>query len=69
MRIQKIGPSYRVFKRRSTNWKGNVGNQSVLEDEELTPQFKLWADECSQLCGGLDILGTNFLPFFNSISN
>jgi hypothetical protein len=30
-RIQKIGPYYRVFKRVSMNWKGNVGNMSMIE--------------------------------------
>lgn len=43
------------------NWKGNVGNSSILEDGELTPEFKLWADECSLLCGGIDILGLDLL--------
>eukprot|EP01121_Diplochlamys_sp_Union-15-3_P011736 TRINITY_DN342_c0_g1_i4.p1 TRINITY_DN342_c0_g1~~TRINITY_DN342_c0_g1_i4.p1 ORF type:complete len:234 (-),score=33.48 TRINITY_DN342_c0_g1_i4:393-1094(-) len=44
-RIQKIGPNYRAFKRTSGNWKGNVGNMSVLEDLEMTSKFKNWADE------------------------
>lgn len=34
MRIQKIGPNYRGFKRMSPNWKGNVGNMSILSDME-----------------------------------
>lgn len=36
MRIQKIGPHYRAFKRTSPNWKGNVGNMSIIEDMPLT---------------------------------
>jgi hypothetical protein len=36
-RIQKIGPYYRVFKRVSMNWKGNVGNMSMIEVRHLVP--------------------------------
>jgi len=60
-RIQKIGPHYRVFRRRSPNWKGNVGNMAVIEDMELSDEFKLWADECAALFGGVDILGLDIL--------
>jgi hypothetical protein len=28
--------------------KGNVGNSSVIEDSEVTPQHKTWIDECSK---------------------
>jgi glutathione synthase/RimK-type ligase-like ATP-grasp enzyme len=28
---------------------------------EMNDLFKLWADECSKLLGGLDILGLDFL--------
>jgi hypothetical protein len=45
----------------SANWKGNVGNQSIIEDYELTDEFKMWADECSKLFGGLDIIGLDFV--------
>ncbi|ELR10890.1 Synapsin, ATP binding domain containing protein [Acanthamoeba castellanii str. Neff] len=48
-RIQKIGPYYRVFKRVSMNWKGNVGNMSMIEDIEMTPRYQRWIDECAQL--------------------
>jgi hypothetical protein len=34
----------------SANWKGNVGNQSIIEDYELTDEFKMWADEVRILC-------------------
>ncbi len=79
MRIQKIGPHYRGFKRQSPNWKGNVGNMSVLTDMEVTPEYKRMADECSKLFGGLDILGLDLrtssftlffslLPFFFIVS-
>jgi len=34
---------------------------SIIEDMELTPQFKKWADECSTLFGGLEILGLDIL--------
>jgi glutathione synthase/RimK-type ligase-like ATP-grasp enzyme len=51
---------YRVFKRQSMNWKGNVGNMSILESIELTDEFRTWADECASLFGGIDILGLDF---------
>eukprot|EP01122_Echinamoeba_exundans_P001619 TRINITY_DN1163_c0_g1_i2.p1 TRINITY_DN1163_c0_g1~~TRINITY_DN1163_c0_g1_i2.p1 ORF type:complete len:294 (-),score=61.24 TRINITY_DN1163_c0_g1_i2:22-903(-) len=60
-RVQKIGPHYRVFKRVSMNWKGNVGNSSIVSSTELTDEFKMWADECAKLFGGLDILGLDFV--------
>lgn len=55
IRIQKIGPSIKCFKRRSMNWKGNVGNQSVNEDTEVTKEFKIYINEASKIFGGLDI--------------
>jgi len=55
VRIQKIGDHIRVYKRVSSNWKGNVG-ESVLSDLEVTDQYKLWAVEASKMWGGLDIL-------------
>jgi len=55
LRIQKIGNHYRAFKRVNTNWKGNVGS-SIVEEIPMTDQFKLWAEECGKLFGGLDIL-------------
>jgi len=61
MRIQKIGSHYRAFKRRSPYWKGNVGNQSIVSDAEMTPEYKLMADECAKIFGGIDILGLDLL--------
>lgn len=57
LRIQKIGNHYRAFKRESVSgtWKTNTGT-SVAEATEVTPQYKLWADECSKCFGGLDIV-------------
>lgn len=60
-RIQKIGPHYRVFQRRSPNWKGNVGNSSVVSDAPVEEWHRTMADECSKLFGGLDILGLDLL--------
>jgi len=60
-RVQKIGNNYRVFKRVSQNWKGNVGNMSVIEDIELTPKYKEWVDECAKVFGGLEICGLDFV--------
>ena len=57
LRIQKIGNHYRVFKRQSVSgtWKTNTGT-SLMEEIELTDKYKMWADEASQMFGGLDIL-------------
>jgi synapsin len=57
LRIQKIGLNhYRAFRRISLSgaWKTNTGT-SHLEEIEVTPMFRRWADEASQLFGGLDI--------------
>ena len=59
--MQKIGSHYRAFRRTSPHWKGNVGNQSVVEEIEPTEEYIRWADECAQALGGLDILGLDFL--------
>jgi len=61
MRIQKIGNTYRGFRRMSHNWKANTGNASVIEDMEVTPLYKRWVDECALVFGGLDILGLDLL--------
>lgn len=56
LRVQKIGRHYRVFKRTSMSgeWKTNTGT-SVCEEIELTPKYQRWADEASNMFGGLDI--------------
>jgi len=61
MRIQKIGPHYRAFRRISSNWKGNVGNESFVEDMDITDRYKLMVDECAKLFGGLEILGLDLV--------
>uniref|UniRef100_A0A6B2L819 ATP-grasp domain-containing protein n=1 Tax=Arcella intermedia TaxID=1963864 RepID=A0A6B2L819_9EUKA len=61
MRIQKIGPNYRAFRRVSSNWKGNVGNESFVEDMDLTEDYKQMVDECAKLFGGLEILGLDLV--------
>jgi hypothetical protein len=40
LRIQKIGTHYRVYKRQSSNWKGNVGN-SIIEEIAVTDRYKV----------------------------
>jgi hypothetical protein len=54
IRVQKIGDSYRVFKKEMTGggWKSQFGG-STLKEIELTKKYKLWADECSKLFGGM----------------
>jgi len=62
MRIQKIGPHYRAFKRQSGNWKGNTGHQQLsLVDIQVTPRYKTMVDECAKLFGGLDIIGLDLV--------
>jgi len=61
MRIQKIGPHYRGFKRIGSHWKGNERNTSVVEDMELSEKHLIMIDECAKLFGGLDIIGLDLL--------
>ncbi|ETO07431.1 synapsin-1 [Reticulomyxa filosa] len=62
LRIQKIGTHYRVFKRisMSGNWKTNTGTAHI-EDLELLPRYKFWADICGQSFGGMDIVTVDVL--------
>ncbi|KAL6052270.1 Asparaginyl-tRNA synthetase, cytoplasmic (Asparagine--tRNA ligase) (AsnRS) [Balamuthia mandrillaris] len=62
IRVQKIGPSVRVMKKNYTGstWKSQFGGSS-LEEIEPTEQHKLWAEECSKLFGGMDILAVDAL--------
>ncbi|PRP80621.1 synapsin II [Planoprotostelium fungivorum] len=53
VRIQKIGDHYRAYRRTGSGWKGGV---NALEDTPVTETYKMWADECSKLFGGMDIL-------------
>jgi len=57
LRIQKIGNHYRAFRRIgiSGDWKTNTGT-SVMEEEEMTDRWRLWADVAAEIFGGLDIL-------------
>eukprot|EP01129_Flabellula_baltica_P015674 TRINITY_DN8068_c0_g1_i1.p1 TRINITY_DN8068_c0_g1~~TRINITY_DN8068_c0_g1_i1.p1 ORF type:complete len:380 (-),score=84.47 TRINITY_DN8068_c0_g1_i1:24-1043(-) len=50
IRIQKIGDSYRAFRRYSTNWKGKGMSQND-EDIEVLDRYKLWIDEASAALG------------------
>ncbi len=60
-RVQKIGPHYRVFSRKTGTWKGNSGRGAIIEELPVTPEYKLWADECAKLFGGIEILGLDFV--------
>jgi len=60
-RVQKIGEHYRAFKRNSdTSWKRNWGNLQ-FEDHPMKNEYKIWADECAKIFGGLDILAIDIL--------
>eukprot|EP00753_Platysulcus_tardus_P022164 PLAT9386.1.p1 GENE.PLAT9386.1~~PLAT9386.1.p1 ORF type:complete len:248 (-),score=118.59 PLAT9386.1:81-824(-) len=59
-RIQRIGSVVRVFKRISSSWKGNT-SVAKIDEVEVTPQFRMWATECSKLVGGMDILALDVL--------
>eukprot|EP00658_Telonema_sp_P-2_P046138 TRINITY_DN3424_c0_g1_i7.p1 TRINITY_DN3424_c0_g1~~TRINITY_DN3424_c0_g1_i7.p1 ORF type:complete len:265 (-),score=48.62 TRINITY_DN3424_c0_g1_i7:299-1093(-) len=60
IRIQKIGPHYRAFKRQSVSgeWKTNTGT-STVSPIEMSERYKLWADEASGLFGGMDIVSVD----------
>jgi len=56
LRIQKIGDRCRVFTRQgiSGGWKTNVGS-AILEEIQITTEYKGWVDEAAKLFGGLDM--------------
>jgi len=58
IRIQKIGANIRAFKRvkLEEGWKGNVGESEVFDISPLPKLYEVWANECGQCFGGLDIL-------------
>jgi len=59
-RVQKLGSHYRSFKRFSRDsWKQE--GDMYYEEMEVTDTHRMWADECSQLFGGLDMLGIDVL--------
>jgi len=60
IRVQKIGPHYRVLKRiieDKKNWKNDFDEECT--SIPLEPQFKFWVDSCSDFYGGMDILSVD----------
>jgi len=57
IRIQKIGPHLRAFRRigASGEWKTNTGT-SMMEEVPIKQHWKMWVDEVKSMFGGLDIL-------------
>ncbi len=62
IRVQKIGSTYRVWKKFSTGsgWKSQFGGSQLIQCE-LTEEYKLWADKCSKEFGGMDLLAVDAL--------
>eukprot|EP00732_Lithocolla_globosa_P005644 Lithocolla_globosa_v1_NODE_5973_length_1154_cov_64.965455.p1 type:complete len:332 gc:universal NODE_5973_length_1154_cov_64.965455:1098-103(-) len=60
-RIQKIGDSYRCFKRNSdTSWKNNWGNLKFV-DHPVEEHHKRWIDECATMFGGMELTALDVL--------
>mmetsp|Transcript_21481 Transcript_21481/g.40391 ORF Transcript_21481/g.40391 Transcript_21481/m.40391 type:complete len:333 (+) Transcript_21481:89-1087(+) len=57
LRIQKIGPNLRAFRRTdiSGEWKTNTGT-ALLEEVHVEPRWAVWVEEAMAMFGGLDIL-------------
>ena len=62
LRIQKIGPSIKVFKRTGMcgQWKTNTGT-SIVETVPTEPRYAAWANAAAQMFGGLDICTVDVL--------
>jgi hypothetical protein len=62
IRVQRCCGTYRVWRKIPTGsgWKSQFGG-SDLQEIPLTPQFKLWADECGKAFGGLDLFAVDAL--------
>jgi synapsin len=57
IRVQKMGSSYRVYKKVATGsgWKSQFGGAD-LQVVEVTDTYKLWVDEAAKCFGGMDML-------------
>jgi len=60
IRVQKIGNSYRVYKKIHTGsgWKSQFGGAGLFEIP-LTDTYKFWADECAKCYGGMELLAVD----------
>eukprot|EP01091_Cochliopodium_minus_P002645 TRINITY_DN12496_c0_g1_i1.p1 TRINITY_DN12496_c0_g1~~TRINITY_DN12496_c0_g1_i1.p1 ORF type:complete len:207 (-),score=69.63 TRINITY_DN12496_c0_g1_i1:19-639(-) len=48
LRIQKIGNHYRVFERKSKDWKSNASISTTDSEGTLHERYKTWIDEASK---------------------
>eukprot|EP00462_Mataza_sp_D1_P001529 CAMPEP_0175096396 /NCGR_PEP_ID=MMETSP0086_2-20121207/4711_1 /TAXON_ID=136419 /ORGANISM="Unknown Unknown, Strain D1" /LENGTH=385 /DNA_ID=CAMNT_0016369797 /DNA_START=29 /DNA_END=1186 /DNA_ORIENTATION=- len=57
LRIQRIGNHMRAYKRTSVSgsWKTNTGT-SMIEEIEMKPRYRFWAEEAAKMFGGMDII-------------
>jgi len=62
VRIQVIGTHYRAYRRTSMSgtWKTNTGC-AIIEEIDMTAEYKMWADHASMIFGGLDICSVDVI--------
>eukprot|EP00768_Dysnectes_brevis_P008610 gnl/Dysnectes_brevis/790_a870_3151.p1 GENE.gnl/Dysnectes_brevis/790_a870_3151~~gnl/Dysnectes_brevis/790_a870_3151.p1 ORF type:complete len:404 (-),score=93.12 gnl/Dysnectes_brevis/790_a870_3151:46-1227(-) len=61
LRVQKIGTRVRVYKRVSTEWKGNTAYGADITLLPTTPRYVAMVETAAKVCGGLDICTLDIL--------